>query len=69
MNPPSLKVPAAVYWMVTLFPPPTSGTHEREYPVITPLRRLGAGRDQENITLLAPGVDKKPRGGPVGASE
>ena len=69
MNPPSVKVPAAVYCMVMVLPPPTSGTQEREYPVITPLRRVGAGGDQENVMFRAPGVTVKLCGAPVGAGE
>ena len=67
MNPPCVKVPAAVGCMEMLFPPPASGTQEREYPVITPLRKVGAGGDQENVMFLAPGVTVKLCGGPVGA--
>ena len=69
MNPPRMKVPAAVYCMVMLLPPPASGTQEREYPVITPLRRVGAGGDQENVMFLALGVIMKLCGGPVGAKK
>ena len=35
--------------------------------MITPLRRVGAGGDQENVIFLSPGVTVKPIGGPVGA--
>ena len=35
--------------------------------MITPLRRVGAGGDQENVIFLSPGVTVKPSGGPVGA--
>ena len=70
MNPPSVKVPAAVYCMKMVFPPPTSGTQERKYPVITPLRSVGAGKDQENVTFLAlRWVTVKLCGGPLGAGD
>ena len=68
MNPPSVKVPAVVYCMVILFLPLASGTQERKYPLITPLRSVGAGGDQENVMFLAlHRVTVKVSGGPVGA--
>ena len=36
---------------------------------MTPLRRVGAGGDQENVMFLLPGVTVKLCGGPVGAGE
>ena len=66
VNPPSVKVPAAVYCMEILFLPPATGTQERKYPVITPLHRVGAGGEQENVMFLAPRVTVKLPGGPVG---
>ena len=66
MNPPSVKVPAVVYCMEMLFPPPASGTQEL---VIAPLRRMGAGGDQENVIFLVPEVTVKFSGGPVGTGE
>ena len=37
--------------------------------MITPLRRVGAGGDQENVMFLVPEVTVKFSGGPVGAGE
>ena len=56
-EPASVKVPATVYCMVILFPPPTSGTHAGEEVASdhsTPLHSVAEG-DQENVTFLAPG--------------
>ena len=37
--------------------------------MITPLRRVGAGGDQENVMFRAPGVIVKFSGRPVGTGE
>ena len=69
MNPPSVKVPAVVYFMEMVFPVLASGTQEREYRVITPSRSVGTAEDQENVIFLAPGSTVKLCGGPVEAGK